>query len=74
MTKEGKSQRHGARPMRTGSLCPRVHLRAQANSGCEAETSDLSQGQKLLVVAFGDVDHQLLGTFWELAREESWAA
>lgn len=32
----------------------------------EAGTSDLCQGQELLVVAFGDVDHQLLGAFWEL--------
>ena len=32
----------------------------------QAETLDLCQGQKLLVVALGDVNHQLLGTFWEL--------
>lgn len=52
--------------MLAGSLCPQVHLRAQVNSRHEAETLDLCQGQKLLVVALGDVNHQLLGTFWEL--------
>ena len=52
--------------MLTGSLCPQVYLRAQVNSRHEAETLDLCQGQKLLVVALGDVNHQLLGTFWEL--------
>lgn len=58
--------------MLTGSLCPQVHLRAQVNSTRETETLDLSQGQKLLVVALGDIDHQLLGTFGKLPREESW--
>ena len=58
--------------MLSGSLCPQVHLRAQANSRHKAETLDLCQGQKLLVVALGDVNHQLLGTFWELPWEESW--
>lgn len=52
--------------MLAGSLCPQVHLRAHMNLRHEAETLDLCQGQKLLVVALGDVNHQLLGTFWEL--------
>lgn len=47
------------------SLCPQVHLRAQENSRLEAESLDLCQRQKLLVVALGDVDHQLLSTLRE---------
>lgn len=50
----------------TGSLCPQVHLRAQANSRHEAEILHLCQGQKLLVVALGDINHQLLSTLWKL--------
>lgn len=33
---------------------------------------DLSEWQELLVIALCNVNHELLGTFWEFPREESW--
>lgn len=58
--------------MLPGSLCPQVHLIAQANSRREAGMLDLCQGQKLLVVTLGDINHQLLGTLWKLPWKQSW--
>jgi len=33
---------------------------------------DLSERQELLVIALRNINHQLLGTFREFPREESW--
>lgn len=49
------------------SLYLPVHLRVQRNSRYKAEALDLGQWQKLLVVALGDINHQLLRALWELS-------
>lgn len=48
----------------SGSLCP------PPERSCGL--LDLSEWQELLVIALGNVNHELLGAFRELPREESW--
>lgn len=38
----------------------------------QVQASDLTERQELLIVALGDIDHQVLRALWKLTRKQAW--